>query len=199
VAEWHESRKLLEVAYRTGTDLMEAGFTTDFGQRVEAHFPIDPGAQQHAIPWRRLNGQWPYLPAGLDRDSGWAQQGTTGRLEKNGAVLTTEPGRKSYLIADPLSGAAIGYNPLPDPQAWTLRTRDGVVLHADGKVGLLRVEIRPWSREVDIAHALKPGQDSAEIARTFTISGLAEAPRVTLNGRTADVRAIGPAFRISLA
>ena len=74
-----------------------------------------------------------------------------------------------------------------------------MVLHADGKVGLLRVEIRPWSREVDIAHALKPGQDSAEIARTFTISGLAEAPRVTLNGRTADVRAIGPAFRISLA
>ena len=95
VAEWHESRKLLEVAYRTGTDLMEAGFTTDFGQRVEAHFPIDPGAQQHAIPWRRLNGQWPYLPAGLDRDSGWAQQGTTGRLEKNGAVLTTEPGRRA--------------------------------------------------------------------------------------------------------
>jgi hypothetical protein len=200
-AEWRDDKNLLDVTYRSGGDLMEAGFTTDFGQKVEAHFPIDPGAQERAIPWRRLNGQWPYLPPGIDRDSGWAQQGTTGHLEKNGAVLTTEPGRKAYLIADPLSGAAVGYNPLPDLQAWTLKTRDGVMLHADGKVGLLRAEIRagigPGSREIDIAHELKPGQEGAGVARTFTISGLAEAPRVTLNGRPADVRAMGQAFRIS--
>ncbi len=196
--EWHEDRRLLEVAYRSGPDLLEAGFTTDFGQRVEAHFPIDPGAQEHAIPWRRLNGRWPYLPAGLERDSGWAQQGTTGRLEKNGAVLATEPGRKAYLIADPSSGAVIAYNPLPDPQAWMLRTRDGVALQADGKVGLLRVEVRPWAREIDIAHTPKDGQDGAGMARTLTISGLAEAPRVTLNGGPAVVRSIGQAFQVSL-
>jgi hypothetical protein len=145
-----------------------------------------------------LNGQWPYLPAGLDRDSGIAQQGTAGRLEKNGAVLTTEPGRKAYLIADPLSGAVIAYNPLPDPQNWTLRTRDGITLQADGKVGLLRVEVRPWMREVDISHAPKPGQDGADMARTLTISGLAEVPGVTLNGHPATVRSMGQAFQISL-
>ena len=201
-AAWHEGKHLLEVAYRSGPDLLEAGFTTDFGQRVEAHFPIDPGAQERAIPWRRLNGQWPYLPPGLERDSGWAQQGTTGRLEKNGAVLTTEPGRKAYLIADPLigpgRGAVVGYNPLPDPQAWSLKTREGVTLLADGKVGLLRVEVRPWAREIDIDHALKPDQNGPDMARTFTISGLAGAPRVTLNGRPTDVRSIGQAFQISL-
>ncbi|MDP1961080.1 MAG: hypothetical protein Q8K93_02640 [Reyranella sp.] len=201
-AAWHEDKHLLEVTYRSGPDLMEAGFTTDFSQRVTAHFPIDPGAQEKAIPWRRLNGQWPYLPAGIDRDSGIAQQGTTGRLEKNGAVLVTEPGRKAYLIADPLigpgRGAVIAYNPLPDPQSWTLRTRDGITLQADGKVGLLRVEVRPWAREVDISHAPKPSQDGADMARTFTISGLAEAPRVTLNGHLATVRSVGQTFRISL-
>ena len=201
--EWHEGRRQLDVAYRSGADLMEAGFTTDFGQPAEGHFPINPGAQERAIPFRRLNGQWPYLPPGLERDTSWAQQGTSGRLEKNGAVLTTEPGRKAYLLADPLigpgRGAVVGYNPLPDPQAWMLTTRDGVTLRPDGKVGLLRVEYRPWARECEISHEPKPGQDGADMARTFTISGLAERPLVTLNGRTADVRASGQAFQISLA
>jgi hypothetical protein len=178
---------------------MEAGFTTDFGQSAALHFPIDPGAQERAIPWRRLNGQWPYLLAGLDRDTGWAQQGTTGRLEKNGAVLTTEPGRMAYLLADSASGAVVGYNPLPDPQTWTLATRDGVTLGADGKVGLLRVEYRPWARECEISHELKPGQDGTGMARTFTISGLAERPLVTLNGRPIDTQATERGFQISLA
>jgi hypothetical protein len=178
---------------------MEAGFTTDFSQQMEEHFPITPGAQQRAIPYRRLNGAWPYLPAGLERDTTWAQQGTSGRLEKNGAMLTTEPGRKAYLIADPVSGAVVAYNPLPDLQAFSLTTRDGASLQADGKVGLLRVEHRPWAGEWDISHALKPGQDGADRAKSLSISGLAAAPKVILNGQPADVRADGQTFQISLA
>jgi hypothetical protein len=197
-ATWNEGRRQLDVAYRSGGDLLEAGFTTDFGQSNNDHFPIDPGAQERAIPYRRLNGAWPYLPAGLERDTSWAQQGTTGRLEKAGAVLVTEPGRKAYLIADPTSGAVVGYNPLPDLQAFSLTARDGVTFRADGKVGLLRVEYRPWEKGCTINHALKPGQDG-DAARSFTISGLAEPPRVTLNGRPADVRVAGQAFQISLA
>ncbi len=197
-AEWNDDKRQLDVAYRSGGDLMEAGFTSDFSQPPEDYFPVRPGAQERAIPYRRLNGAWPYLPAGLERDTTWAQQGTSGRLEKNGAVLTTERGRKAYLMADPLSGAVVAYNPLPDPQAFSLATRDGASLSADGKVGLLRVEYRPWAREWDIAHTLKSGQDGSDMAKSLTISGLAEAPRVTLNGRAADVRAAGQAFQISL-
>jgi hypothetical protein len=114
-------------------------------------------------------------------------------------VLTSEPGRKSYLLADPLSGAVVAYNPLPDLQAFSLTTRDGVVLRAEGKVGLLRVEYRPWARACDITHALKPGQEGKASAQSFTISGLAEPPRVTLNGRPAQIRAAGQSYRISLA
>ena len=184
-----------------GLDVMEAGFTTDFSQPSESHYVITPGAQDKAIPYRRLNGQWPYLPPGLERDTSWAQQGTNGRLEKAGAVLVTEPGRKAYLIADPLigpgRGAVVGYNPLPDLQAFHLTARDGTVLQADGQVGLLRVEYRPWEKSCDISHALKPGQEG-DAARSFTISGLAEAPRVTLNGRPANVRIAGQAYQISL-
>ncbi len=197
-AEWSEGKRQLDVAYRSGGDLMEAGFTTDFGQSSSDQFALDPGAQERAIPYRRLNGSWPYLPAGLERDTSWAQQGTTGRLEKAGAVLSSEPGRKAYLIADPVSGAVVGYNPLPDLQAFSLTARDGAVFRADGKVGLLRLEYRPQHRACDISHALKPGQE-AGAARSFTISGLAEPPRVTLNGRPADVRVSGQGFQISLA
>ncbi len=186
----------MEVAYRSGKDLMEAAFGTDFEQPTE-HFVINPGHQERAIPYRRLNGEWPYLSGGLERDTGWAQQGTTGRLEKNGAVLTTESGRKSYLICDPLSGGTVGYNPLPDPQAFALATKDGMTLRANGKVGLLRAEYRPWAHELDITHALKPDQDAADFAKTFTITGLPEPPQVTVNGKPAETKPAGNDFEVA--
>ncbi len=64
---------------------------------------------------------------------------------------------------------------------------------------LLRLEYRPWERAFEISHALKAGQDAAAFARNFTVSGLAEAPSVILNGRPAEVWAAGQAFRIPLA
>jgi hypothetical protein len=184
VAEWHEERRLVEVSYRSGADLLEAGFTTDFAQPSATHFAINPGSQGRAIPYRRLNGQWPYLPAGLERDTSWSQQGTTGRLEKNGAVLLTEPGRKAYLLADPVSGAVVGYNPLPDPQSWELTAGDGVALRADGKVGLLRVEYRPRAGECEVDYAPKPGQNGADMAKSLMITGLRRPPEVRLNGKS---------------
>ena len=198
-AEWDEGRRQLEVSYRSGADLMEAAFTTDFSQQTEVHFAVSPGVQERAIPYRRLNGQWPYLSAGLERDTTWAQQGTTGRLEKNGAVLTSESGRKAYLLADPVSGAVVGYNPLPDAQSWTLTTRDGAVVRPDGKVGLLRVEYRPWAGEYEIDYAPKPEQSGADMARNLIFTGLKQQPVVRLNGRPAEVAAAASGgFQIAL-
>lgn len=197
-ATWNEDDRRLDVVYRSGGDTMEAGFGTDFGQPAEQHYVINPGTQEKAIPYRRLNGQWPYLPPGLERDTGWSQQGTTGRLEKNGAVLTGEAGRKSYLLADPGSGAVVGYNPLPDPQPFKLTTRDGASFTADGKVGLLRLEYRPWAREVEIAYAPKPDQNGSDMARTLAIEGMAEAPTVTLNGKKVDAARGDKGFQIAL-
>lgn len=196
-AKWGEKERRLEVSYKSGDDLMEAAFGTDFSQPNGPHYVLDPGQQERAIPWRKLNGQWPYLPQGIERDTSWAQQGTSGRLEKNGAVLTTEPGRKAYLLADPVSGAVVGYNPLPDPQSFKLTTKDGAAFGADGKVALLRVEYRPWARELDIAHA--PKTDQKDLARMFTIEGMAQAPRVTLNGQPVEARPAGKGFAVALS
>ena len=195
-ASWNERERRLEVSYKSGGDLMEAAFGTDFGQPNGPHYVLDPGQQERAIPWRKLNGQWPYLPQGIERDTSWAQQGTSGRLEKNGAVLLTEAGRKAYLLADPVSGAVVGYNPLPDPQSWKLTTRDGASFSADGKLALLRVEYRPWAHEVDIAHTPKP--DQKDLARTFIIEGMARPPKVTLNGKAAEARPAGQGFAVPL-
>jgi hypothetical protein len=196
-ATWRAEQNVLEVAYRSGRDLMEASFSSAFGQPSETHFAIDPGQQEKAFPVRRLNGQWPYLPPGIERDTSWAQQGTTGRLEKNGAVLESEAGRKAYLIVDPLSGGVVAYNPLPDLQAWKLTTRDGASFFADGKLGLLRLEYRPWSREVVIDHVLKPDQAGAG-AKRLTIAGLREAPQVILNGRRVEASGMVPVFQVGL-
>jgi len=191
---WNADQNLLEVAYKSGNDLMEVVFSSAFGQPSETHFAVNPGQQEKMMPVRRVNGRWPYLPPGIDRDTTWAQQGSNGRLEKNGAVLTSEPGHKAYLICDPKSGSVIAYNPLPDPQAWSLATRDGATFKADGKVGLLRLEYRPWSHEVLIDH-----QGGGDLARRFTISGLTETPRVTVNGKQVDVSGNAPQFQVPLS
>ena len=38
-ANWNEGKRQLDVAYRSGGDLLEAGFTTDFGQIEQRSFP----------------------------------------------------------------------------------------------------------------------------------------------------------------
>jgi len=198
-ATWHAGQSVLQVAYKSGKDLMEASFCSDFGQPTETHFAIDPGQQEKAFPVRKLNGQWPYLPPGIDRDTTWAQQGTTGRLEKNGAVLESEAGRKAYLIVDPMSGGVVAYNPLPDPQSWKLTTREGASFFADGKLGLLRLEYRPWSHEVVIDHVPKPDQAGPAMAKRLSIAGLSAAPRVILNGKPVAVSGTAPEFQVPLS
>ncbi len=91
----------------------------------------------------------------------------------------------------------MGYNPLPDPQSFTLSARDGMTLKAEGKVGLLRAEYRPATHAFEITHALKPDQKADDFAQSFTIAGLGEAPRVSVNGRAVLAMPIDGGFRIA--
>src|SRR5690606_6651523 len=129
-------------------------------------------------PYRTINGVWPYLPPGIERDTSIAQQGTTGRLEKHGAVLETDKGRKAYLQAEPISGTYVAYNPLPDPTRWSLTVPGGVTVKANGKVGLLKVMLHPESGGVWVDHALKEAQKEHDMASALVMTGLAAPPRV---------------------
>ncbi len=180
---WEAEARTLHVDYQSGDERLEMGFCTDYEQ-ADVHFAVLPGQHRKAIPYRRVNGADPYLPAGLDRDTTLTQQGTTGRLEKLGAGLEFEPGRTGYLIAEPLSGTYAGYNPLPDLTDWALRVPGGVEVRADGKLGLARVIVRPATRQLWIDQAYKAEQiETPGLARRLLVFGLEAAPDVQLNGR----------------
>jgi hypothetical protein len=189
VEKWDPARELVEVSYRSGDDLLEMGIVTRFDQ-ADVHYGIVPGQQTKAFAYRRVNGQWPYLPSGIERDTTVAQQGTAGRLEKNGAVLVTDPGRKAYLQTEPLSGIYTGYNPLPDPTAWSMSVPGGIRIEAQGKVGLLRVTVTPRTNHIAVDYAPKVGQDGPAMAKTLIVTGSRARPVVTLNGVARETETI---------
>lgn len=179
--QWDGVREVVEVSYRSGDDFLEMGVATRFAQ-ADVHYGLVPGQQTKAFVYRRVNGKWPYLPAGIERDTSVAQQGTSGRLEKNGAVLVTEPGRKAYLQTEPVSGVYTGFNPLPDPAAWSLTVPGGIRVEAQGKVGLLRVAVTPSANQIAVDYAPKAGQDGPTMAKFLAVTGMRMRPAVTLNG-----------------
>jgi hypothetical protein len=167
-SRWSAEKKQVELSYASGGNLLELGY--------------DPA--RYPTPFRRVNGQWPYLPAGIQRDTPWSVQGRTGRLEKNGAVLAFEPGRTGYLQAVPETDTYIGYNPLPDPTCWSFTAPGGVRLQADGRLGVARVVVRPKARAIWIDTARKSGQNTPDMATALLVFGLRRQPVVVLNGRT---------------
>ncbi len=178
---WENETRTLHVVYESGEDKLEMGYCTDYPQ-ADVHYGVEPGQHIKAIPYRRVNGKDPYLPDGIDRDTTLTQQGTTGRLEKNGAVLAMEPGRTGYLQTEPVSGTYVGYNPLPDLSDWSLTVPGGVQVRADGKLGLARIAVQPATGSLWIDQAYKADQSGLDgIARRLLVFGLKEAPKVTLN------------------
>ncbi len=84
------------------------------------------------------------------------------------------------------NGTYTGYNPLPDPTAWSLSMPGGVAVAARGKVSLLRVSVQPKENRLWVDYAAKPGQDGPEMARDLLVTGLKRRPVVNLNGELTD-------------
>ncbi len=173
--QWKPAERLLEVSYLSGGELMEAGFSPDYRQ-YDIHYGVMPGDQAKALVYRRVDGKWPYLPAGIDRESSLTIQGSTGRLQKNGAMLITQPGQVAILQTEPNSGTYTATNPLPEPVRFLLSVPGGVTAEARGKVGLLRISVRPRTNQV----LIEAGTHEPDIL----LRGMSSLPSVTLNGRT---------------
>ena len=175
---WDDPAHTLQVGYTSGTDTFEVAYRPEYQVYFNEGIPTD-----QCFPVRKVNGQWPYLPAGMDRDSSLTQQGSTGRLDKNGATLRCEPGRMAYLQTEPISGTYAGFNPLPDLTFWSLSIPGDVSVKADGRVGLLRVAVRPRENKVWVDYDLKPEQQGSELATALLVFGLKAAPTVERNGK----------------
>jgi hypothetical protein len=132
---------------------------------------------------RAVNGRWPYLPEGVERESNWAIQSRTGRIEKRGAVLQTEPGREAYVLAAPEFDTFVAYNPVPDPTLWELTLPDGRRLRADARLGLARVAVQTGENTLRVDYAEKPGVDRPDMATALLAFGWPEPPVLELNGR----------------
>jgi hypothetical protein len=184
VTAWSEADRTVRVSYASGDETMEARFATDV-DIVGGHFPIPPGTQTRAIQDRLVNGRSPVPPAGVERDTSWSQQGTTGRLEKNGVVLETAPNHKAYLIADRDARGILAYNPTVEPAPWRLTLPDGASIAVEGKIGLLRVAIDRDANIVDIDQAPLDAAQAAMLGETISLAGFAEDTVITLNRQRA--------------
>jgi len=177
-ARWEPEKQTVHVSCASA-ETIEAGCRTDYKRGRPT---------PECFTYRRVNGKWPYLPERIDRDSTLTQQGTLGRLEKSGAVLTCEPGRMAYLQTEPISGTYAGFNPLPDPTLWSLATPGGVSVIADGRVSILRLVVRPKENKLWFDYATKAEQTTSDMANALVVFGLAKAPAVERNGRPCEER-----------
>ena len=166
----HVAPERVRIRYATGGQTLEAVFSTAV-QELSQHFPIAPGTQTAAIESRSNNGASLLPPPGIERDTSWSQQSATGRIEKNGVVLETDPGRMVYLIVEPSGRGALAYNLTPDPTDWRLILPGGREIVSTAKVSLLRIEIDPLRSIVEIEHATPPNASSVGPDPVFILKG----------------------------
>lgn len=169
-ATWDRDQRHLDIRYKSGNDVLEMAY--------------DPVA--YPAVSRAVNGEWPYLPEGVERQSDWAMQSRIGRIEKLGAVLETEPGREAYMLAVPQADTFVAYNLLPDPTLWAFHLPDGKRLQSDGRLGLTRVAAKPDENRLWVQHAWSPASEQQTLpdaATALLAFGWHEPPVLTLNGQ----------------
>ena len=171
---WEAPQLTLHARYQSGKDTLELGCRTDFTYDDQSN---------KCFAYRRVNGEWPYLPPGIDRDTDLSRMGTSGRIEKNGAALVCEPGVMAYVQTEPVSGTYAGYNPLPDATCWSLEVPGGIAVKADGRLGLARVAVRPKENRLWVDYAVRDNQRTPDMATALLVFGLKDAPAVERNGQ----------------
>ena len=176
--QWNAAERRAEVSYADGDDRLELSYRpwdgTPYRRTADDDVPI----------LARVNGKEGYVPPGIQRDTPWSVQGSSGRIEKCGAILESERGHRTYLLADSTSGTYAAYNPVPDPIFFRLTTPEGAAVRADGRLGLARIHVCPAAGTVEIEHGLKPSQQGrSDLARAIVLTGFAGRPRVLLDGQ----------------
>ena len=165
---YDSQHNLQKVVFKTGHDTLQAS--------------THPGIGHANLETALVNGKTPYLPPSIERDTPYCQQGL-GHVEKNGAVLDADPGRRIFLQSEARSGVVCAWNPLPDLTSFRLALHNGPLISSDGKVGLTRVVVHEKQHSIDMDSRFKPGQEKeVGIANSFLITDDSGPPLVTVNG-----------------
>jgi hypothetical protein len=174
VAENDEKADTVTATWISGDDTLE--------MKAQLTPPFDrPG--KDVLLARTINGQPAALPDQLERDTTTDQQGRSGRLEKNGAVIVNERGSLAALMTNPQKKVYVGLIPLPDKQLWAMTTPGGITVTADDRLGMSIVTVDETTNHIDIQSHVKP-EDVAKDggASAFLVRGLPAGGRITHNG-----------------
>ncbi len=168
--------EVVSLSCKSGDDLLEMGFKPR-GADSDGNQPASTW-----IPYRRVNGKWPYLAEGVERETPLSILGRKGKLEKNGAVLTMEPDQMGYIVTEPKTGTYMAANPLPDATWFRFEVKDGPTIEADGRIGLGFFTVQPTAGKLDILYGIHPTQPAEGLGSCLVVSGMAKKPEVVLNG-----------------
>jgi hypothetical protein len=163
--EWDAAKRQVALEWTLGGDTLACTFA-----------PLS-----NQLPARTVNGQWLYLPSGMERECDLSAMGWTGRFEKNGFVYESEPGLMGYLLTDPAHGVVEAWRPFPEPGPLALGLPDGARIGMLGRVGTTRLTVFQRENRVEIDGAV-PGPGLAKIAFA---SGLPAGTRIEVNGQPA--------------
>ena len=169
--------KVVNFRYKSGSDTMEADYVPSYTGTVSQRVPTDS-----VWPMRKVNGQWPYLPDGIVRDSSHSQQGRTGLLEKNGAALHHQPGCMGYLLTGVGRRLCLP-EPASRPQYMVMNAPGNLAIKADGKLGLAQIVVHSKANKIAVDYALKPDQHTPDMASALYVFGCGAAPTAVLNGK----------------
>lgn len=188
-ANWDEDAGVFHVSYGDGDARLEAG--------VNPTAPLSQPTTQ-LFPYRRFGGQWPYLEKGVHRDTTTAVQSTHARLEKNGAVLTTEEGSMACLQAFTEQDTYVVINPFRSAVPFKLELPENVTISADGLIGQSRIEVRPKTGVIDVQCVAGPASQDLRKARVLIVSGMKRPPVAHVDGRTVEAVPIETGYAIPL-
>ena len=157
------------VSYQSGDDLLETKLAAVNGELAL----IEP----------KVNGRAAFLPPGILRDTTTSVQGTAAAIEKSGAVLRGEVGSMKFLQVEPETKTFVAWHPLPDLDKFSFSVPGGFKIQADGRVGLVRVQVNPLTTRVTIEQAWREGQQrEPDAATAFVLTGFDKPPTVEFNG-----------------
>jgi len=167
-AEWRAGERQLDVAWQAGDDLLEMSFTTAFERELYNR----PWAPSRAVPYARVNGQWPWLPEGMLLDSPLGQLSRTGLAEKAGVTLRTMAGQPAMLKVEPISGTWEAANPFIDPVPLELTTPEGVIVRSEGDFGCGRITLRPSENWLRVDYQLPPPEGDLGVEKLQEDAGM---------------------------
>lgn len=173
---------------------MELGYRTDYDVACSRAVLTD-----QCFPYRRVNGQWPYLAGGIDRETDVSIIGSAGRLEKNGVTVRHQPGRMTCLLTEPRPGAFSFWMQWPNERRFEAVVPGDVRVTVDGRLALQKLVVDPGRARIDVDNAPylqtdRRGEPIQDRATAILVFGMAEPPTFILHGTPYD----GPVHTVTI-